>query len=770
MGSAVDPAEALIDELRRVPPSQRSMPQYEQRFDALFERLFEAGGLQGLGDLRTLDHVAELLRANDVEQTYPSAVEALEAHRARVADAHRKLAAILDPSVQMGDLLYSVLDSWEGLADRGGVRFSEQEEEQLAFFRGGPGTPCDRSEHFAQTYLTAVQREDPSLAELLRSLLEPALGTLRRSEQRGAAYALFAELGGAAGQFHRLNVSAAPGVGEEYADNTIDEAMKVAARRAVAAAFTLAKVPRERWNVHWTVDEPTTYEGGSIGLAVALGTLAQLQGVCIDPYTASTGAVEFDGTVSPVQHIKAKVEAARRGGFRQVLVPQGNLNEACAALAGAEVPRIVGVASVQEAWAVLEARPPMERSAWTSSASAQARRLELECINAGLKVHEKVERPGQLQLKITDHRAEGSITIYDSKKGLSFVVGGPPNTRLHATLRRFVEPLAKPETTAPVEPELAKWRVPSPADRAKVEETLRILGGFTERQEANCLLRLDFEAGGERVIARQYTSGTLTLQQAGGSRQDAPLFSDIRSRVQVVLGQPFDSPQGLTHALETGGGSHPSAEEDAKTDPASVFTTSWIGTDEAGKGDYFGPLVCAAVYVDDELSRRLTALGVRDSKTLSDARVRQLAEAIRQTCGTRVISVVPIPPDAYNRLYEQFRREGKTLNTLLAWGHARAIENLLSKGIETDNVLVDQFTDVRYITSALLKQGRSRDLNLVALPRAESNIAVAAASILARDRFLGGWVTGGRVHKMLWFSHQVKALPVVRWRTRDPPS
>lgn len=332
MGSTVDPVETLIRELRRAPPPQRSTPQYERQFDALFERLFEAGGPQWLGDLRALDHVADLLRANDVHRTYPGAVEALKAHRARIADTHRKLAAMLDPSVPVSDLLYSVLDTWESLPDRVGVRFSEQEEGQLASIRADTGTPSERLEHFVQTFLTTVQRQDPGSAASLRSLLKPALAALWQSEQLGAAYALFAEVGGAAGQFHQVNVTAAPGVGEEYADNTIDEAMKVAARRAIAAAFTLARTPRERWNVHWAVDEPTAYEGASIGLAVALGTLSQLHGTCIDPYTASTGAVGFDGTVSPVQHIQAKIDAARRGGFRQVLVPHGNLDEARAAL------------------------------------------------------------------------------------------------------------------------------------------------------------------------------------------------------------------------------------------------------------------------------------------------------------------------------------------------------------------------------------------------------------------------------------------------------
>ena len=102
-----------------------------------------------------------------------------------------------------------------------------------------------------------------------------------------------------------------------------------------------------------------------------------------------------------------------------------------------------------------------------------------------------------------------------------------------------------------------------------------------------------------------------------------------------------------------------------------------IGTDESGKGDFFGPLVCAGVYVDEASAEVLQAMGVRDSKRLSDRRCRELAEGIQVTCHEQY-SVVEISPARYNDLYEQFRREGKNLNTLLAWAHARVLENLLA--------------------------------------------------------------------------------------------
>ncbi len=153
---------------------------------------------------------------------------------------------------------------------------------------------------------------------------------------------------------------------------------------------------------------------------------------------------------------------------------------------------------------------------------------------------------------------------------------------------------------------------------------------------------------------------------------------------------------------------------------------SRIGVDESGKGDYFGPLVIAGVYVDREKEKKLGALGVRDSKTLSDRRVRDLAQQIRKHCPYSLIS---ISPARYNTLHASLQN----LNRLLAWGHARAIENLLSR-LECSYVISDQFGQAHHLEKALMKRGRQ--VRLLQQPRAEADLAVAAASILARAEFL----------------------------------
>ncbi len=158
-----------------------------------------------------------------------------------------------------------------------------------------------------------------------------------------------------------------------------------------------------------------------------------------------------------------------------------------------------------------------------------------------------------------------------------------------------------------------------------------------------------------------------------------------------------------------------------------------IGTDESGKGDYFGPLVVAAAHVDDALEAHLRALGVRDCKRLSDGRVIELAKGIRESCKWQVVR---INPEKYNALHAKFGN----LNELLAWAHARAIENLLAK-VDCDLVISDQFGDEAYLRKRLMKKGAR--VELVQMPRAESDMAVAAASVLARAEFLASldWMT-----------------------------
>jgi ribonuclease HIII len=155
-----------------------------------------------------------------------------------------------------------------------------------------------------------------------------------------------------------------------------------------------------------------------------------------------------------------------------------------------------------------------------------------------------------------------------------------------------------------------------------------------------------------------------------------------------------------------------------------------FGIDESGKGDFFGPLVIAGVYVDAGIARKLLDSRVQDSKRISsDARIHALAEIIRKTT-MGLFDTVLIGPARYNDLYEKFGN----LNKLLGWGHARVIENLLAKKPDCPRSLSDQFADSTVIEKSLLQHGRKIDIQQ--RTKAESDIAVAAASILAREAFI----------------------------------
>jgi len=155
-----------------------------------------------------------------------------------------------------------------------------------------------------------------------------------------------------------------------------------------------------------------------------------------------------------------------------------------------------------------------------------------------------------------------------------------------------------------------------------------------------------------------------------------------------------------------------------------------FGVDESGKGDFFGPLVIAGVYVDADLAHRFREAGVQDSKAIgSDRRIRDLAAAIRDFGAPH--SVVTVAPPRYNELY----RKMGNLNRLLAWGHARIIENLCEARPDCPRALSDKFADSRLIERALMEKGRK--IQLDQRTKAESDFAVAAASILAREKFIG---------------------------------
>ncbi len=162
------------------------------------------------------------------------------------------------------------------------------------------------------------------------------------------------------------------------------------------------------------------------------------------------------------------------------------------------------------------------------------------------------------------------------------------------------------------------------------------------------------------------------------------------------------------------------------TSPEFEEPDEYIGTDESGKGDIFGPLVIASVYVNKTTKNKLKEVGVRDSKTLNETQISHLSKEIISIVGNNY-NIVSISPKKYNTLYEEF----KNLNKLLNWAHSKAIENLLDN-VKCNIVITDKFSNS---TLNIENNKNHSSVEFRQITKAEKFVGVAAASILARNKF-----------------------------------
>lgn len=180
-----------------------------------------------------------------------------------------------------------------------------------------------------------------------------------------------------------------------------------------------------------------------------------------------------------------------------------------------------------------------------------------------------------------------------------------------------------------------------------------------------------------------------------------------------------------------------SLKQDADGNMVAEFAPNiWAGSDESGKGDFFGPLVVSAVALNGEAEYRLQVAGVKDCKLLTDKKILELEPVIKQHALS--FSVLQLKPAFYNRRYREIVAQGGKLNQLLTSGHinalSKALENLEAQNLSCDYALIDQFTQSTAILQTLHQ--RFPKVSFSQRPKAESNTAVAAASILARAQFL----------------------------------
>lgn len=532
--------------------------------------------------------------------------------------------------------------------------------------------------------------------------LERAINDLAERSKHFQAEALFVEEKGTRGFV--LGVQAEPNDSGEIRPY-VDLGQEMKAQAEIALRKALDKRGCE-WNIEW----PLPFDGASIGLALYVGALVATLRLKPDPLLAATGQIDLNGDVRAVSGIPAKLEAARRSGIRRVLLSGDNRADAeSVGDIGLDLIFVERIGEIPSKLAQIPTHGELDYDARVR----YVRKLLPAVYGLDIRA-ERTVKDGH-RFDVADKNGPGVAIVYTGPKG-SIVAQGACGTAKAAVERMIAENFAAPkaESRPP-----RTFFMPTEARLQTLRELVVDEGGAELEPGDHERARLALQRGPTKAIAVVYSSGRGVLQ-AG----KAPAYDDLGLLIDRAL-------EGLGGDDGGGAGTKTAAAGGATAVPDGPH----IGTDESGKGDFFGPLVSAAVFVDERTKRELDALGVKDSKKLSDKAVRKLAADVRRvTRGQH--SVTRINPERFNTLYRQMKAEGKNLNTLLAWGHARSIEDLLAKGVKAPFAIIDQFGDARYIEGKILADTRQSGLEILQWPKAEEDIAVAAASILARDSFL----------------------------------
>lgn len=188
-------------------------------------------------------------------------------------------------------------------------------------------------------------------------------------------------------------------------------------------------------------------------------------------------------------------------------------------------------------------------------------------------------------------------------------------------------------------------------------------------------------------------------------------------------------PQGESKTTEK----HERNEPSPFTPKNSLYLSSHIGSDEAGTGDYFGPITVSAVYMNEANINLLQEIGIKDSKTLSDDKISQLALKLMEE--EIPYSLLVLPNEKYNRLQRQGWSQGK----MKAMLHHHAIKKLKKKigNQRYDGIVIDQFCTPQVFERYIHSEDERLLEHTYFVTKAESySLAVAASSIIARAKFV----------------------------------
>jgi len=698
------------------PAYGQSTPELQELYNTICKLVFDGQTCQGLWDEPILSQLEWLFGIKPPEPTtFGNQVAELCQHGQQAKHINDFFFRILSWDC-------SVEDVYEALARlspaQSSILYRLKSSDRLAVARATNALPSEK----IASYLGFL-KDDLGLDLADRESVKGCLNALKAREGAGMVNALLAKVSGKDALVVPLQIRVTTGAGQVHDVVHNREDFKKAVERARHAMRERGFLNASE-DVLYTLDltEPE-YQGASIGLAATVAIYAAARATVIDPYTAFTGDINWDRgnwRVRGVSSLREKLDAARLSGCRRVFIPQENINEV--PLGDQKSLQIIPVEDPVDV--LLKLQAPLQPLAGDSIQVRKINAVKGFCQAQGwdLSLSEPIQNGVQFRvapLKLP-HLV---VSIYNKGSHV-------PQNHDRLEYQQLLDSLRSQEaSTIPIRKIEEKFNLQDTTLRAEIRETLEHLQPVDQRKEAHCEYMFRFERGHEHLVVKQYEKGTLQIQGTAGD-----LYKDILEPIILRYNLRYPKAQLPVEALLRIGETVKATTSSQPLCSGSVqeVPLPHIGTDESGKGDYFGPLVVAGVFLDAQTMPKLEALGVKDSKLLSDKRCHELAVQIRQICRER-FEQVEIPPETYNKRYEDFRREGKNLNVLLAWGHARAIESLLERS-SCSYAVADQFGDERYILSKLMEKGKQ--VKLVQLPKGERYIAVAAASILARDKFL----------------------------------
>lgn len=631
---------------------------------------------------------------------------------------------------RVNDLFYKILshdasaeDVCQALAATADVEPRVHERikssDPLRRIRDGVFTPSEKVSAFLD-----FLRDDAGLDLYGDGPIHGCLEALRTREGIGVANALLVRRDSAGALVVPLRIKIESGSGQAASLVNSHPDFDVAIRRARHALAHLGFLKASEDMLYALDMTGAEYVGPSIALAAAAGAYSAARGLVLDPYTAFTGDInlgpENQWRIFGISGLHLKLKAARLAGCRRVFIPQENLSEVNQG--GSSDVELVPVVNLHELFIKLHAS--LQPLVGDSLAIRKINTLRSLCQARGWALSEPrpIQNGVQFHVAPLDH-PEVVTNIYNTGSHTLSEQHLPEYRELSAALQEH------DAQRLPIQKVEQLFTIQEPILRKEIREALEKIVPHQRRDEPNCDYAFRFERDQEKLVVKQYQKGRLQIQGSAGE-----LYRHVLSCIVPAYNLRYPQAQLSVEAYIR------------PIEPKGVVTDSkpprlreiaevplpHIGTDESGKGDYFGPLVVAGILIDAATKLKLESIGVKDSKLLSDKRCRELAPQIRELCRGG-FEEIEIPPERYNDLYESFQKEGKNLNHLLAWGHARAIENLLGR-FPCDHAIADQFGDESYVLSKLMEKGKR--INLIQLPKGERYTAVAAASILARDRFL----------------------------------